>query len=345
MRKDIPRETREFIQRMPKAEIHLHLEGAIPIETLYGFANRPGMNSGVSSIEELRAKLAYRDFSHFIEVWTWKNTFIRDYADFEVMAYDVLGSLARENIRYVEAHYSPGDYHMQGLKTEGITEHILMGVERAGADFGIRCELIIDLVRDHGPEIGMIRLEEATPYLGKGVVAVGIGGSEREFPPGPYADVYRAARSLGFHLTAHAGEAAGPEYIRSAIDLLGVERIGHGVRAREDAAVVDLLRESRIPLEMCIVSNVRTGVVGSVVEHPVGTYFKEGLFVTVNSDDPVMFNTTLTDEYLALVGELGFSLGEVREIALNAVRASFLRQDEREGLLGEFEAGLNASEP
>jgi adenosine deaminase len=117
------------------------------------------------------------------------------------------------------------------------------------------------------------------------------------------------------------------------------------VRAREDAAVVDLLRGRRIPLEMCIVSNVRTGVVGSVAEHPAGTYFKEGLFVTVNSDDPVMFNTTLTDEYLALVGELGFSPGEVREVALNTVKASFLPQDERDGLLREFEAGLTALEP
>lgn len=340
---DIPAGTREFLGRMPKAELHLHLEGAIPIETLYGFVRRAGAASGVSDIEELRAKLAYRDFGHFIEMWTWKNTFIRYYEDFEVMAYEVLRALSRENIRYVEAHYSPGDYHMQILKTEGITEHILMGTERAEADFGIKCGLIIDLVRDHGPETGMIRLDEATPYLGKGVIGVGIGGSEQEFPPGLYADVYRAARSRGFHLTAHAGEAAGPEYIRQAIEELGVERIGHGVRAGEDPGVVGLLRDTRMPLEMCVVSNVRTGVVESVAAHPVRAYFESGLFITVNSDDPVMFDTTLTDEYLALVGELGFSRDEVKEVALNAVRASFLPADEKERMLAEFEAELAAS--
>ena len=342
MAADIDREIRGFITRMPKAEIHLHLEGAVPIETLYGFVSRAGAGSGVSSIEDLRARLAYRDFGHFLEIWTWKNTFIRDYTDFEVMAYDVLRTLSGENIRYVEAHYSPGDYHMQRLTTEGITEHILMGAERAADDFGIRCNLIIDLARDHGPEIGMVRLREAAPYLNKGVIAIGIGGSEREFPPGPYADVYRAARDLGFHLTAHAGEAAGPESIRTAVEELGVERIGHGVRANEDAGVVDLLRERRIPLEMCVISNIRTGVVGSVAEHPVKAYFDDGLFVTINSDDPVMFNTTLTGEYLALAGELGFDLQELRQIVMNGVRASFLPAEEKQKMLAEFQAGLNS---
>ena len=180
---------RAFVANMPKAEIHLHMEGAIPIETLYGFARRPGVDAGVESVDDLRARLAYRDFHHFIEMWTWKNTFIQSYADFEIMAYEVLRSLSRENVRYVEAHYSPGDYYMQGLKTAGITESLLAGAERAAADFGIRCGLIVDLVRDHGPEIGLLRLNEATPYLGKGVIAVGLGGSEQEFPPGAYAGV------------------------------------------------------------------------------------------------------------------------------------------------------------
>jgi len=337
---EIPEDLRTFIANMPKAEIHLHLEGAVPIETLYEFAKRAGARSGVKSIEDLRARLAYRDFGHFIETWTWKNTFIEGYADFEVMAYEVLRSLSEENIRYVEAHYSPGDYYMQRLKTEGITESALAGVERAHADFGIRCGLIIDLVRDHGPEIGMIRLNEVTPYQGKGVIGVGIGGSEREFPPGPYAGVYRAARDRGFHLTAHAGEAAGPESITGAVLELDVERIGHGVRANEDPEVVALLRAREIPLEMCIISNVRTGVIKSVAEHPVRDYFDGGLVITVNSDDPVMFNTTLTDEYLALAGDLEFSHDEIKQVVLNGLRASFLPEEDKRRMLAEFETEL-----
>jgi adenosine deaminase len=337
---EIPDDIRNFIARMPKAEIHLHLEGAIPIETLYEFVKRAGYRSGVSSIEDLRAKLAYTDFGHFIEMWTWKNTFIESYDDFEIMAYEVLRSLSPQSIRYVEAHYSPGDYHTKGLKTQGITESILAGAERARADFGIRCELIIDLVRDHGPAVGMVRLNEATPYLGKGIVAVGIGGSEQEFPPGVYADVYREARERGFHLTAHAGEAAGPESILEAVEQLDVERIGHGVRAHEDPEVVALLRARAIPLEMCVISNVRTGVVKAVAEHPVRAYYDDGLVITVNSDDPVMFNTTLMDEYLALAGPLGFSLDEIKSVALNGVRASFLASEEKHRLLEEFRAEM-----
>ncbi len=336
----IPQDLRAFIANMPKAEIHLHLEGAIPIETLYGFARRAGARSGIGSIEDLKAKMAYRDFSHFIEVWTWKNTFIQGYADFETIAYEVLRSLSREHIRYVEAHYSPGDYYMQGLKTDGITESVLAGAARARSDFGIRCGLIIDLVRDHGPDVGMVRLKEATPYLGKGVVAVGLGGSEAEHPPAAYAGVYRAARDRGFHLTAHAGEVAGPESIRDAVIELGAERIGHGVRASEDPEVVALLRAREIPLEMCVISNVRTGVIRSVAEHPVRRYFDDGLVVTVNSDDPVMFDTTLTTEYLALAGELGFSREEIEEVALNGVRSSFLPGEDRARMLDEFETEM-----
>jgi adenosine deaminase len=195
-------------------------------------------------------------------------------------------------------------------------------------------------VRDHGPEIGILRLNEATPYLGRGVIAVGIGGSEQEFPPGVYAGVYREARERGFHLTAHAGEAAGPESISEAVTELGVERIGHGVRAYEDPEVVALLRAREIPLEMCIISNVRTGVIRSVAEHPVRDYFDRGLVITVNSDDPVMFNTTLTDEYLALAGGLGFSHDEIKQIVLNGVRASFLPEEDRAKLLAGFVAEI-----
>jgi adenosine deaminase len=337
---DVTGRQREFIEAMPKAELHLHLEGAVPIETLYSFVRRAGSASGVSSIEDLRARLAYKDFAHFIRTWTWKNTFIETYGDFETMAYEVLRSLRLQNILYVEAHYSPGDYRRRGLETEGITENVIAGARRAEAEFGIRCGFILDLVRDHGPEIGFERLDEATPYLGKGVIGVGIGGSEQEFPPAPYAEVYREARRRGFHLTAHAGEAAGPESIRSAVLDLGVERIGHGLRAFEDPGVVSLLERRSIPLEMCIVSNVRTGVVDSVQKHPVREYFDRGLMITVNSDDPVMFDTTLNDEYFMLAGRLGFSLEEIKEIALNALRASFLTDDEKAGLSARFQSEM-----
>jgi adenosine deaminase len=322
---------------MPKVELHLHLEGAIPHDTLLAQIQRKGSEPSIKDVEDLKRKLTYTDFESFIDLWVWKNTFIKDEKDFEEIVYAVLAGLSRQNVKYVEAFYGPGDYRRLGLATEGITECLIAGKERARQDFGITCELIVDLIRDHGPEIGMERLDEVMPYLGKGVIGIGIGGSEQMFPAGPYADLYREARRRGFRLTAHAGEVAGADSIRSAVEDLGVERIGHGLRAYEDPEVVATLKERRIPLEMCIISNVRTGVCGSIDVHPIKDYFREGLMVTVNSDDPTMFDSTLTDEYLALVHDLDFTLEEVKRVALNAVQASFLPAEEKTRLTLTFQ--------
>jgi adenosine deaminase len=334
---DSAEKTEQFIRAMPKVELHLHLEGAIPHETLLGQIRRKGTEPSIRTVEDLKAKLIYTDFPSFIDLWIWKNTFIKDESDFEEIAYAMLEGLSRQNVKYVEAFYAPGDYSRHGLSTEGITECVIAGKERAGLDFGIRCELILDLIRDHGPAIGLKRLDEVTPYLGKGVIGIGIGGSEQTFPAGPYADVYREARRRGFRLTAHAGEVAGADSIRSAVDDLGAERIGHGLRAYEDPEVLAMLKGGRIPLEMCIISNSKTGVCPSVRDHPIRDYFRQGLVVTVNSDDPSMFSSTLTDEYLALVRDLGFTLDEVKRVALNAVEASFLPVEGKAALRSTFE--------
>jgi adenosine deaminase len=326
-----------FIQAMPKVEIHLHLEGAIPHEILLRQIRRKGTEPSIRTVDDLRRRLTYTDFGNFIDVWVWKNTFIQDERDFEEIAYGVLGGLSRQNVKYVEAFYGPGDYRRHGLSVQGITECLISGKERAYRDFGIRCELIVDLIRDHGPEIGMQRVEQVTPYLGRGVIGVGLGGSEQTFPADPYAPVYAEAKHRGFRLTAHAGEVAGAESIRAAIEKLGAERIGHGLRAYEDPDVVALLKERQIPLEMCIVSNSRTGVCKSVKDHPIGSYFRQGLIVTVNSDDPSMFSSSLTDEYLALIQDLDFTLEDIKQVAVNGVQASFMHDEDKAVMRARFE--------
>jgi adenosine deaminase len=332
-----------FIRSMPKVELHLHLEGAIPPEILLAQIHRKGSEPAIRTIEDLRKRLTCTDFENFIDIWIWKNTFIKEEKDFEAIAYGVLAGLSRQNVKYVEAFYGPGDYHRHGLAVEAITESIIRGKARAERDFGIRCQLIVDLIRDHGPEIGLRRLDEVTPFLGQGVVGIGIGGSEQLFPALPYAEVFREARRRGFRLTAHAGEVAGADSIRSAVQHLGVDRIGHGLRAYEDPGVVAMLRDRRIPLEMCVISNVKTGVCRSIEDHPIKDYFKQGLMVTVNSDDPTMFNATLTDEYLALARNLGFTLEEIRQVALNGIEASFLSADDKAALKATFEREWVAS--
>ncbi len=339
--KEKPSETdprlEQFIRDMPKVELHLHMEGSIPAETLLGFIKRKGTEPDIRTVEDLNARLTYTDFPHFIEVWTWKNTFIHDEKDFRVIAHDVLSDLARQNVKYVEAFFGPGDYRRMGLSIPRIIKYVIQGKEKAEADTGIRCNLIIDLIRDHGPEIGMQRLEEATPYLGKGIIGVGIGGSEQLFPPEPYEAVYREARKRGFRLTAHAGEVAGPESMWGAIRTLGAERLGHGVRANEDPELVAYLIEHQLPLEMCPISNVKTGVCESIGRHPIREYFDKGIMVTVNADDPAMFQSSLTEDYLAVAGRLGFGMEEIKRLAANSIDASFLSSAEKAALYSGFQ--------
>jgi adenosine deaminase len=328
----------EFIAGMPKVEIHLHMEGAIPHEILLGQIRRKGSEPEIRTAADLKRKLTYTDFESFIDLWVWKNTFIKQEEDFEEIAYGVLAALAGQNTKYVEAFCGPGDYSGHGLPVAGIVEALIAGKERARKDFGIRAEFIVDLIRDHGPDKGIEILDEVTPYLGRGVIGIGIGGSEQTFPAAPYTEVYAEARRRGFRLTAHAGEVAGADSIRSAILDLGAERIGHGVRAEEDPEVTALLRDRRIPLEMCLVSNAKTGVCPDIGRHPIRDYFDQGLLVTVNSDDPSMFDSTLTDEYRALVRYLGFTLDEVKRVALNAIEASFLPAGDKAALVSEFKS-------
>ncbi|UCF79204.1 MAG: adenosine deaminase [Candidatus Eiseniibacteriota bacterium] len=329
MSPDSDQRLQRFVSRMPKVELHLHIEGAIPPETLFEMAREKGDDPPLRDLEDLRRKLTYTDFAHFIELWTWMTTLLREEEDFERIAYDALKALSAQNVKHVEASYSPGDYWRQGFSVQGITESLLRGRARAQAELGIRCQFIVDLIRDHGPERGARYLDEVTPYLGQGVVGIGLGGSEQDFRADPYASLYREAERRGFRLTAHAGEVAGAESIWTVARKLGVQRIGHCTRAYEDPDLVLFLSEQQIPLEMCVTSNVRTGVTKSVEAHPIGEYFRQGLRVVVNSDDPTMFNTSITQEYETLVRRLGFSLEDLKQLSTNAVEASFMSQDEK----------------
>ncbi len=186
---------------------------------------------------------------------------------------------------------------------------------------GVGVALIADLVRNRGPEHGLRNLEEIAEVRDCGVIGIGIGGAEHDFPPEPFAPVYARARELGFHTTAHAGEAAGAASIWGALNVLRVERIGHGTRAYEDPRLLRRLAETQMPLEMCPLSNVRTKVVGAIEEHPIRRYVSEGLLVTVNTDDPKLFGNSLAEEYRLLQDRLGFTSEELQALTLNGIRA------------------------
>jgi adenosine deaminase len=201
----------------------------------------------------------------------------------------------------------------------------------------IKVSLVADLVRDYGPESEMTTLERLNEVRTEGIIGIGIGGSEHDYPLEPFKSLFQRARRMGFHLSAHAGEAAGPESIWEALRFLQVDRIGHGTRAREDPGLIDYLREHRIPLELCPISNVRTGVVSAIAEHPVREYFERGLIISVNTDDPKMFGTCLDREYELLVEECGFTRNEIRNLILLGIESSWLTDDRKKHLKSEFE--------
>jgi len=241
--------------------------------------------------------------------------------------------MANQNLRYAEVFFSPPDFARQGLKTQPLTEAIRKGLERVKQ---IEIALVVDLVRDFGPEKGDVTLTEINEVKQIGVIGVGIGGSEHDFPPQAFEAVFERARHLGFRTSAHAGEASGAESVWGAIRSLRVDRIGHGTRAEEDESLLDYLVEQKIPVEMCPISNVKTGVVESYESHPVRRYFERGVVLSINTDDPKMFGNSLAEEYLLLAEKKGFTRTEIKELVLSAIKMSWMPEEKKQQMRETF---------
>ncbi|MEJ2663001.1 MAG: adenosine deaminase [Spirochaetia bacterium] len=321
-----------IFRNLPKIELHLHLEGAIPLPTLWELIKKYGGHKELGNdIENLRRKFVFKDFPHFIETWIWKNQFLKEYEDFEFMAAGVARDLAAQNIVYAELFFTPSDHLAKGLELERIVEAVAAGIARQEKKTTLR--LIYDLCRDAGPEKGMEQLEKLKDLKDYGIIGIGIGGSEQLYPPEPFAAVYEKARTYGLHTTAHAGEAAGAPSVWGALKTLKAERLGHGTRSIEDPSLVAYLKETQVPVEVCPLSNVRTGVVASLAEHPVKHYFAEGLNICINTDDPKMFHNSLEQEYASLVDELGFSLGDIKQLLHNAAASAWCDEETKQKLM------------
>jgi adenosine deaminase len=219
----------EFVRTMPKVELHLHLEGAVTFSTLLSLISKYGGDSQVRSLTDLKDRFAYKDFPQFIETWIWKNQFFRAPEDFELSTYETLIGLHQQNVAYLEAFYSPWDFADNGLSMPDITRAVLRACGRAKEECGIRCMLIADLNRDHGPECAVQRIDEALAFAEQGVIGIGLGGSEHLHPAELFEGAFVKAKRCGLHRVAHAGEAAGPDSIWNALRILDVERIGQSV--------------------------------------------------------------------------------------------------------------------
>ena len=325
----------DWYEGLPKIELHVHLEGAIPHPALFELVQKYGGDPAVPDAAALARRFTYRDFPHFIETWIWKNRFLREYEDFAYIAEAAARDLARQNIRYAEMFYSPSSFARRGLAVGELTQAVRRGMSRVPQ---VEIALVADLVRDFGPAEEMRTLEALKEVRDCGVIGIGIGGSEHAFPPEPFAALYREARRMGFRTTAHAGEAAGPDSVWGAVRALEAGRIGHATRAIEDPVLLDHLAEHRIPVECCPVSNVRTGAVASLQDHPIRRYFERGLLVSVNTDDPAMFGTSLADEYRQLVEQCGFSRGDILALLHRTIESSWLPEGRKIRLADEISA-------
>lgn len=294
----------------PKAELHLHLEGSVEPATLRELA--PELSE-----DEARELYEFTGFGGFLETFAAVMGHLRTPADYALITRRMLERLAAENVRYAEVIVSAGVIVWQGREFAPIFD----AISEAAAGSPVEVRWILDAVRHFGAAHGMTVAELAAERVHRGVVAYSIGGDEERGPASGFSGVYRFAKSAGLRLTAHAGESDGPHSIWAALEL-GAERIGHGIRAIDDPALVKHLREHRIPLEISISSNLATGVVRELTEHPARRLYEAGVPLTINTDDPGIFRTTLSAEF-EVASRLGFTDGELREVAENGFRYAF----------------------
>lgn len=338
-----------YLRSAPKAELHVHLEGAIAPATLLRLAARNGVDLPATTEAGLRALCAgpYRDFAHFVGLFVAACRCLRTAEDYAEVVEEFGREMARQNCRYAEIAFSPSTHHVLGVPHDVYFAGLTRGRERARANFGVEINWIFNIVRrwdDATRTVPMADYATAAAIEGKddGVVALGLGGTEVVGPPEPFAPWFDRARAAGLHSAPHAGETAGPANVWGALRALGAERIGHGVRAIEDPALVAELAARRIPLEISPTSNVRLGVYPDYAAHPLPRLRAAGVVVTVNSDDPPLFDSTLGDEVALLAGPFGLDAAACDEILLAAVRHSFLPAERRAALEAAFRAELAA---
>lgn len=325
-----------LIAGLPKAELHLHLEGSVEPATLAELSRRHNTplptennrynNEGSGDLlseSDVQGLYSYADFMGFMMAFKAVTERLRAPEDYELVAYRLMEKLSRQNILHAEVYVSVGVVHWRGQQFESIFEGLERGRQRGARDFGVSLLWIFDAVRNFGVEAAEKVFDLAARLRDRNVVGIGIGGIESKGPAEQFKDLYRKAADQGLRLTVHAGETTGPESVWAALNI-GAERIGHGLSIPHDPELLEILAQRQVPVEVCISSNLRTGVCKTLHQHPVKVMFENGIMVTLNTDDPEMFQTTLNREYEIVQQEFGFSEEHLRELARNSFEASFL---------------------
>lgn len=331
-----------IIRAMPKVELHVHLEGAVRPATLLQLAKRHNIELPADNVEGIQQWYTFRDFPHFVEIYLKISDCLKTVDDLELIAREFLAGQAEQNIVYSEVTYTAWTHYIRkGMAFEDQLAALNRARKWAEAELGVSMNLIIDIPRIMPADAALEVADWAISAHGNGVVALGLGGPEVNNPASRYKESFDRAWAAGLPCILHAGETVGPESIWDALDSGRTLRIGHGVRCLEDPKLVDYLREKQIPLEVNPTSNICLGVFPRFEDHPLPKLIAEGLYVTLNSDDPPMFNTTLTDEYLKANQILGLDIKTLQGLVLNAVHVSLLPADQRAQMEADFKTALD----
>ncbi|MFE9374667.1 adenosine deaminase [Streptomyces sp. NPDC006711] len=324
---------------LPKAELHLHIEGTLEPELAFELAARNGMELPYADTEELRKAYLFDDLQSFLNLYYSLMRVLRTEDDFTALADAYLTRAAAQGVRHAEIFFDPQAHMARGVPMGTVVEGLWRALSASEERHGISTRLILCFLRDESAQSALLTLEAARPYLDR-ITGIGLDSAEVGHPPAKFREVYEAAAALGLRRVAHAGEEGPPAYITEALDVLGVERIDHGLRALEDPDLVARLVRDRIPLTLCPLSNVRLRAIDTLEEHPLAAMMDTGLLCTVNSDDPAYFGGYVGDTFHAVREALGLGRERLRELARNSFVASFLDDDEvlRERYLAEVAA-------
>jgi adenosine deaminase len=325
-----------LIRLMPKVELHLHIEGTLEPEAAFGFAKRNGVKLPYGSPEEMRAAYDFSDLQSFLDLYYAASSVLLTRRDFYDLTWMYLERAVADNVRHVEVFFDPQTHMARGVALSSVVRAISCALREARERHGITSRLIMCFLRDRTEEEAFKTLRQAEGYLHL-IDGVGLDSGEIGNPPAKFERVFAAAREKGLHVVAHAGEEGPASNVRDSLDLLGAERIDHGVRCLEDADLVRRLADERVCLTVCPLSNVRLRVFDRMEDHPLKRMLEAGLAVTVNSDDPAYFGGYITENFLAAKRALGLTVEDVRQLAANAIEGSFLDADPKAALMAELD--------
>ena len=329
--------TREVVLKWPKTDLHCHLDGSPRIETVWELAQKQNVKLPAKSPDELRNVLQpgarAQNLREYLQTFEIVNMVLQEEEALERAAYELAADAWNEGVWYIEVRFSPILHIKKGLRLTEIMDAVLSGLQRAEHEFGIRTGIIVCGIRSIEPEVSLTLAELTVAFKGRGVVGFDLAGAEDNFPAKDHADAFYLIRKNNINCTVHAGEAWGPDSISQALHNLSTHRIGHGTRLKENGDLLNYINDHRIPLEICVTSNVQTKAVADYSHHPIRFYYDFGLRVTLNTDNRLVSDITLTDEYLRVHERCGLTRSELEDIVIMGWKAAFLPYREKAHLL------------